>query len=507
MPSFVGNARLIGAVTLLSRILGMARDILASHFLGAGLVWDAFALAQRVPNLFRRLFGEGALTSAFVPAFVSRIETDRRNEAFALLRRLATALGLLLAVIVAIGIAITYTFPADQKSRLEAEYLRIMLPYLVLICVGAIYGAALNGLRHFFMPAFAPVIANVVGIGAILLFAGRATEDIGRMLAWSVLIGGILQLLSMAVLLRAKGASLAPDVSFRDPALREVGAQFAPLVLGLSLVQINEFLNTIIAKLCVEGNGAVSALYYGNQLTQFPLSLVGGAIAVAIFPEMASAAAKGKLNDLSHLVDRGIRGTLYLSIPATVGLIVLAHPILQLIFEHGEFGPESTTRAAQVMIFYSLSLWCYCANQVQVRAFYALGDTRTPVRVAVSMVLLTLGLGFVLVHSMREAGISLATSIGGLLSFMILQVLLRRRVTADYGSIVKTFLLSLAVSALMGAAAWAVHRYTPTDFIRSVIAARLLRVGLAVVVGAGLYFGITMLLRMPEARQVLRRRP
>jgi putative peptidoglycan lipid II flippase len=176
MPSFVGPARLIGSVTLLSRVLGLVRDVLASHYLGAGMVWDAFALANRVPNLFRRLFGEGALTAAFVPAFVTRLEQGRRAEAFLLLRRLATALTLLLSLIIAIGIAISFTFPTDPKSLLEGQYLRIMLPYLALICVGAILGAALNGLRRFFAPAFAPVLANVVSIAALLVFAGLAAD-------------------------------------------------------------------------------------------------------------------------------------------------------------------------------------------------------------------------------------------------------------------------------------------------------------------------------------------
>jgi len=515
MPSFVwsgrrvgdvfSSARLISALTLLSRVLGMARDILTSHFLGAGLVWDAFALANRVPNLFRRLFGEGALTAAFVPAFVKRLEAGKRDEAFLLLRRLATALTLLLTAVVGIGIAVTYLFPADGKSRLEGEFLRIMLPYLALICVGAILGAALNGLKHFFAPAFAPVIANVVSIATILAFAGLAAEPLGRMLAWSVLVGGVLQLVTMGAVLVARGASLAPDPALGDPALREVGRQFAPLVLGLSFVQINEFLNTVIAKLCVAGDGAVSALYYGNQLTQFPLSLVGVAVATAAFPALAASAAGKRWPEFTELLDKSMRGTVYLSVPATVGLVVFAEPILQLIFEHGQFGPEATARAAAVMTYYSLSLAFYCANQVQVRAFYAMDDTKTPVRVSSSMVVLTLALALALVRPMGEAGISLATSIGGLVSFVALQALLRRRVEVRGGALARTFALSLAAALVMAGAAWLLRRHLPSIPRLGLTLDRAYRVGVPIVAAIAVYFGLTLALRMPEARRFLRR--
>jgi putative peptidoglycan lipid II flippase len=310
----------------------------------------------------------------------------------------------------------------------------------------------------------------------------------------------------MAVPLARRGASFAPDLAPGDPALREVGRQFAPVVLGLSLVQINEFLNTLIAKLFVPGDGAVSALYYGNQLTQLPLSIVGTAIATALFPLMAAAAAGGRPREFSDLLEKGMRGALFLAIPASAGLILFAGPIIQLIFEHGRFGPDSTARAARVMSFYSLSLAFYCANQIQVRAFYAAGDTKTPVRVSSSMVFLTLALSVVLVRPMGEAGISLATSIGGLGSFVALQILLRRRMDARGGPVARTFVLAMLASAVMGAAAWGVRALLPATFGLPATLDRAARLGLSIGAGVLVYFAAALAMGMPEARQVLRLR-
>ncbi len=493
MPSFVGSARLIGALTLLSRLLGMARDVLSSHFFGAAAVWDAFVIAYRVPNLFRRLFGEGALTAALVPAFVSRLETGRRDEAFLLLRRVATAVGLFLAAVVAVGIGATWLLPRDPKAQMVAEFLRIMLPYLLLICLAAVLGGALNGLRHFFAPAFAPVLLNIVWIAAIVVFRDA------RWVAWAIIAGGLLQLLTMVVALKARGVPLAPDATFSDPGLREVGARFAPIVLGLALVQVNELVDSVIAELCVPGDGAVSYLYYGNQLTQLPLSLIGTSVATALFPAMAAAAATAKPEELAGLVQKGLRGTVFLSVPATVGLVLFAHPIIELIYQHGAFTAAHTSHSASVLAFYALGLWCYCANQVQVRAFYARGDTKTPVRVSASMVALNLALNLTLVWPMGAAGIALSTSISGFLSFVFLQALLRRRLAVSYGPVARTLALSLVCSAVMGAAAWGVRHALPQHFHHAI------RIGVPIAVALAVYFGLTRAIGMNETKQALRR--
>ncbi len=496
--SFVGHARTIGFFTLLSRILGLARDILSSYFFGAGILWDAFTIAYRVPNLFRRLFGEGALTAAFIPAFVSRWDSGRTEEARGLFSRLITILGLLLLAIVAVGIAATFVLPVfwpDAKTILFSQLLRIMLPYLFLICTAAILAATLQSLRHFTMPALAPMLLNVVWIGALFLSAGRHIH----LVAGAIVVGGVLQLVVLLPALASRGIRYRPEVRI-DEGVREVRASFFPVVFGLALVQINELVDSVIAELCVPGDGAVSALYYGNQVTQLPLSLIGVSIATAVFPVLASPKA-----DLPAVFQKALRAILYVSIPATVGIILFAREIVSLLFEHGAF--DATDRTAWVLRFYAAGLWCYCANQVQVRAFYAAKDTRTPVRVGAAMVFLNLALNLVLIWPFREAGIAAATAVSGLGSFLILNRLLRRRFPEiRFGPALRTFALSTIAAGLMGGTAWTLQALLQRGLpgASKLLAGTRLLVPIAVAMAV--YFGVTRIFGMVEAREILRRK-
>lgn len=497
--SFIRSAGLISACTLLSRILGFARDSVASYFFGTSALWDAFALAFRIPNLFRRLFGEGALTSAFLPAFVERLDGGRPEEAGALLRKLTTALALLLALGIAAAIGFTYLmprlFPDDPKVALEAPLLRIMLPYLGFICVAAIFGAALNGMRHYFAPAFAPVLVNVVWIAALFVFPGSVTA-----VAWSVVAGGVLTLLVMMPPLWRRGVSTRPELDLRDPALRGVGRTFMPIVLGLAPAQINEVVGSLIAQHWIPGTGAVSSLYYGNQLTQLPLALIGTALATAVFPLFSSPK-----EDFGDVFRRSMRLVFFLSLPATAGLIVLARPIVELLFERGEFGTDATSRVAGVVTWYSAGLWCYCANQIQARAFYAKKDSTTPARVGACMVLLNLGLTIALVGPFREIGIAVANSVTGLATFLTLNVLLRKRVPGlALGT--AAFAKSALASLLMAAAAWGLWRWLTVQMEGATLGPKLIRALAPVAAGGAVYFLLARLLRMDEARRLLRRR-
>ncbi len=499
--SIVRSAGLISACTLLSRILGFARDAAASYFFGASAVWDAFSLAFRIPNLFRRLFGEGALTSAFLPAFVERYDGGRAEEAHALLRKLSTALALFLGLGVAAAAGVTYLlpllFPGDAKVALEAPLLRIMMPYLALVSVAAILGAALNGMRHYFAPAFAPVVVNVVWIATLFVFPGSVTA-----VAWSVVAGGLLTILVLLPPLRARGARLRPDLDLKDPALRSVGRTFLPIVFGLAPVQLNEVVGSFIAQHCIPGEGAVSSLYYGNQLVQLPLALIGTAVATAVFPLFASPK-----EDFHEVLRRALRLVLFLSLPATVGLIVLARPIVELLFERGAFGARDTLRVVDVVAWYAAGLWCYCANQIQTRAFYARKDTSTPVRVSAAMVLLNFGLTIGLVWSLREKGIAIANSATGLATFLVLNVLLRRRVEGvDLKPVYAAFAKNVAASAAMGLAAWALWRWLTLQVPGATLGPKLIRALVPVAAGGAVYLLLAWLLRMDEARLLLRRR-
>jgi putative peptidoglycan lipid II flippase len=498
--SFLRSAGLVSACTLLSRILGFARDSISAYFFGTSALWDAFVLAFRIPNLFRRLFGEGALTSAFLPAFVERYDGDRKEEAHALLNKLVTALSLFLTLLTIALALFTYAlptlFPNDAKAALEAPLLRIMMPYLAIICVAAILGAALNGMRHYFAPAFAPAVLNLVWIAVLFAVPANVTA-----VAWAVVVGGALELIILIPPLLSRGVKLRPDFKLNDPALRDVGRTFLPIVFGLAPVQINEMLGSFIAQHAIPGTGAVASLYYGNQLTQLPLALIGTAVATVVFPLFASPR-----EDFADLFRKSLRLVLFLAVPATVGLIVLARPIVALLFQWGTFTPADTDRVAGVVVFYSAGLWAYCANQIQVRAFYAKKDLRTPVKVGAAMVLLNLGLTLALVGPLREKGIAIANSVTGIASFLVLNTFLRKRHGGiDFKSVHATLFKSLAASLLMGAAAWGSHRLLES-WGDATIVFKFARALGPVAVGIAAWLVLARIFRMDEAR-LLRRRP
>jgi len=495
--SFIRSAGVVSACTLLSRILGFVRDMLCARYFGASATWDAFSVAFRTPNLFRRLFGEGALTAAFLPAFVERYESGKPDEARALLSRLVTALALFLGVLAAIGIAITYFLPPDPKTQAMAPLLRVMLPYLPLICVAAILGAALNGMRRYFAPAFAPVVVNLVLIAALLPW----WRDIHTQ-AWAVAIGGAVTVLFLVPTLVANKMAPRPSLDLADPAFREVVRKSLPLIFGLAPVQINELVGSLIAQYLVKGDGAVSVLYYGNQLTQLPLALIGNAVAVVIFPLFASPK-----EDFKDVFQKSLRFVLFLSVPATVGLMVLARPIVSLLFQHGDkFGPAETDRTTWVTIFYSAGLWCYCANQIQVRAFYAKKDTLTPVKVSAAMVGLNLGIILSLVWTLGERGISIANSVTGFFSFLVLNALLRKKHgDLSLKPVTIGFLKSAAAAAIMGAVTWGIYRLMGGG-LGATIAHKLALVFVPIAAGVAVYLILARLLGMDEARMLLRRR-
>jgi putative peptidoglycan lipid II flippase len=495
--SFIRSAGLVGACTLLSRVLGLARDTLCSHFFGASMLWDAFSIAFRIPNLFRRLFGEGALSAAFLPVFVEHHDGGRPAEARALLDRLVTVLFLFLALLAAAGIGLTFLLPDDPKTALTAPLLRIMLPYLPLICTAAILGAALNGMRHYFAPAFAPVMLNVVLIGALLVWRGSAAAQ-----AWAVVVGGALTLLVMVPPLRSRGLRFRPRLDPGDPELRGVLRRSAPIIVGLAPVQINELVGSLIAQYAVAGHGAVSAIYYGNQLVQLPLALVGTAVATVVFPLLASPK-----EDFADVFRRALRLVLFLSLPATLGLMVLADPLVDLLFRHGSFTAADAARASGVVVLYAAGLWCYCANQIQVRAFHAKKDTLTPVKVSAAMVLLNLGLTLALVGPLAERGIAAANAATGFASFLALNHLLRRRHgDLGLGAVIEPALKALAAALGTAAAAWGTWRLT-ASWEGATIAAKSARALVPVAAGMAAYGLLVWLLRMDEARLLFRRRP
>ncbi len=472
--------------TFISRILGLVRDRLFAGAFGASPTLDAFLMAFQLPNLLRNLFGEGALSAAFVPRYVQLRDKDpAAAESFAgrVLARLALGLSLFCAVAMAIAAACIVLAP--PAAALVAQLALPQLPFLIFICVAAIMGGMLNGRRRFWVPAAAPVVLNLCLIATVWMQA----EDEVHVLPYAVLVAGFSQLvLHLWGLARSGGV---PPFSLQGGEdVRELRRAMAPVVLATGLHQINAFLDTVIAYVCLrdEAAGAVAILYFGNRLLQFPMALIAHGVGTAAYPELASRAALG-WSATGEGLRVAARLLAFFLMPAAVGLLVVAEPLVRAIYQTGSFTGDAVGRTVLVTSFYALALVPMSLAKLQVRAFHVHRDQATPVRVSIAMVALNLGLNLVLVNTaLREAGLALASAISATVGCLTYAVLLRRRgagATVDLRLMIRPAL----AAAAMGAVVWALLWWWPQpEGAGSLVAAG--RLGVAVVVGALVYLPI-----------------
>jgi putative peptidoglycan lipid II flippase len=417
----------------------MVRDIFSASVFGVTQVWDAFVIAWTVPNLFRRLFGEGALSSTFIPVYSEALEEGPPERSRKVLRDTLGALLLLLGTIVALGVAFCLLLPSlagadgGEKLGLTSRLTALLLPYLLLICVTALCSAVLNVHRRFAAAAFGPALLNVFWIGglgvAVFVYPGQLSRQI-VVVGIALLGGGIAQIaLLVPQLIRFTGVP-RPALGFSNPDVRRIGSLAAPVLFGLAILQVNVLLDRFIAEFCVPEHGAVSALWYGNRLIQFPLGTIAVAVSTAAFPLLSRLAARDEIARMKRVLAGALNGTFFLSLPAAVGLIILAKPVVNLLFGHGAFAAnrDAVHRTTWVVIFYSLGIPAYSLLFTTTRAFYALKDTVTPTRVAMGALGINLALNLTLVWVFREGGLALATAISATLQLAVLLFLLRRRV-------------------------------------------------------------------------------
>jgi len=350
--------------------------------------------------------------------------------------------------------------------------------------------------RHFLLPALASSVLNLFDIAAFFAVGLFASTDAGkaRVIALSITAAGIGQLLLQLPALRSHRVPIAPLLKW-EPDVKRVLAGMAPMTFGIAVFQINVLVDNAVAEAMIPGDGAVSALYYGNRLFNFPLALIGIAIAQAAFPEFADAFARDRREEMAASLQRAFRMVLFLAIPASVGLAVLSTPIIRMIFEHGGFGAGQTKRAAAVLAFYGIGTWAACAQHVVIRAFYAARDPRTPAWLGGGAVVLNATLNVILVRWWAEAGLALATSITATLQLVILGVLLRKRIAeVRWAPVVRWAVLPAVAAAVMGGVAAGLVRWLPPGkYIQGVV---------PVVAGGAVYFAVAWILRIPEAREV-----
>jgi len=462
--------RQIASLTALSRILGMVRDMAFAHFFGADWLMTAWTMGFKIPNLARRLFGEGAASASFIPIYSEQLHNNPQ-QAKQLINTMVTVLFVILAAIVLIGEGLIwgyYFFETRFGPRLGLALCSIMLPYMIFICIVAILAGILNVHRHFATPAAAPTVLNIFIITSIL-FTGRVlkikAEQQVFFVAVAVLIAGLAQIAIQIPSLHRSGVSIRPAWDIHSEAFKKIIILMGPMIFGLAATQINTLADDIIA-LCFMNErgyplsyGAPSYLYYAQRLYQFPLGVLGVSLATAIFPVMSSDAARGDFDALSKTIARGIKAAVFIAIPATAGIFLIAKPLISALLEHGHFASADTPIVAYTLSFYAVGLCGYFSQQITTRAFYSLQDSKTPMYSAVIAVLVNILLNLTLIWFMGTAGLALSTAICSYIQVVILILALRRSLLSqrsDYpilsgfsATLLKT-IIATAIMCLVG---------------------------------------------------------
>lgn len=420
--------------TLISRIFGYLRDMLQAFYMGTGRGNDAFTMAFIIPNLLRRLTGEGAMTAAFVPVFTQLKKDEKKAELWrfanafffdlTVLMAGLTVLGILLAPLLVRVIAPRFA-EIPGKLELTASLTQLMFPYIFLISMAALAMAILNSFHKFFVPAFTPVLFNLSIITVSLLLARKAAEP-AYVFAAGVLIGGVCQLAFQLPFLWRQGMRFRFGLSFTHPAVRKVGRLMVPGILGVGIYQVNFAISRWIAHLLEEGS--VSALYYASRVEELTLGLFSIALSIALLPTLSDLAAHRDIPGMKRTMGFSLKLISLVTLPAMVGLVVLSRPIIQVLFQRGVFGVQSTDMTSSCLFFFAFGLPFISGVKILAPAFYSLKDTKTPVYVAFFVMIVYISLSFALMGSLRVGGIALALSLASVVNFLVLFYLLEQKI-------------------------------------------------------------------------------
>lgn len=502
------SASAVGIAVLCSRLLGLVREQVFAGMFGAGLAYDAFVVAFRIPNLLRDLFGEGALSAAFVTVFTEY--SSRRGEEAT--RRLASNVMVFFAMLIS-ALTLVAMFFAEPivnllapdfqhiggKTGLTVQLTRIMLPFLLFVSLSAVVMGMLNTRGRFFIPALSSSFFNlgsiIGGLSLAILLPHFGQPAIVGM-AWGTLIGGMLQLVVQLPALRKTGFCFRFTFAPKDSGLRRILLLMLPATIGLSATQINIFINTNFAASCAEGS--VSWLNYAFRLVQLPIGLFGVALAIAVMPVLAGQAAAKDMAGLKQTFTSSLVLVFALALPATAGLVLLAEPIIRLIFEHGAFTAADTTATAQALAWYAVGLFAYAAIKVMVPVFYAIGDTRYPVIGS----FLGVGVNVLVIHlvitGLQHRGIALSTSCAMVCNFFFLGVVLYRKLGGYPLLYLVCGLIKILLATLtMAAVVWGLRMLSGV-WLAGSLPQQLLALGVIVMAAISVYAVMLGLLRLPE---------
>jgi putative peptidoglycan lipid II flippase len=438
--SLLKSTSTVGGMTLLSRVLGFIRDMVIARVFGAGAGADAFFVAFKIPNFMRRLFAEGAFSQAFVPVFTEYKSLRQPEEARDFSGAVSGTLGSILLVVTLVGVvgaaAVIAIFAPGflddpEKYELAVDMLRLTFPYLFFISMTAFSAGILNSYGQFAVPAFTPVLLNISLISAALGLAPLMDVPITA-LAWGVFVAGLAQLLFQLPYLARIGMLSRPRWAWRDEGVQRVIKLMLPAIFGSSVAQINLLFDTLIASFLV--TGSVSWLYYSDRLVEFPLGVFGIALATVILPSLSRKHAEASTDEFARTLDWALRWVLLVGTPATVGLMLLAAPMLATLFQYGEFSAVDVEMAALSLVAYSFGLLGFILVKVLAPGFYARQDTRTPVRIGVIAMLSNMALNLVFVVPMvlmdlpgPHAGLAAATSLAAFINAGLLFKTLRKQ--------------------------------------------------------------------------------
>jgi len=534
---FLKHFRQVSGLTILSRLAGFARDAVLAHFLGAGQVMSAYATAFALPNALRNLFGEGALSAAFIPVFTQYVESGDRKAASRFMSLvivlLVTALAALALVVVGVLALLRHLSRESPQYHLLFGLAAVMFPFVILVCLVALLQAALNACRHFVLPALAPIVLNLFIIAGAVAGGLWMTEDaVGRayLIAASILVAGVVEVAIQAPALVRAGLAFRPAWDLSHPALRRVLALIVPMALAVGVIEINANMDKLVAYVLMQPEGgaetfrlgaleaaypmktgAPAVLYYAQRLYWLPLGIFGIALSTVLFPEFSRFALRQDLAGLARGASHAMRLALFVGVPAGAGIILISEPFIRLFLHHGRFAdPAAASDAVQRTIWaatvYATGIWAFSANHVLVRAFYARQDVRTPLRIAALSAGVNLVLDLVLVWPLAEQGLALATVAAAMVQLGGLVGLVNRRFAhLAWGEIARSAARTLLATALMGAAVWGALLWAVPLLGWTGRPLYAVQCFGGVAVGAGVFLLVARLLGMTELGDLLTR--
>ncbi len=500
----VRAASVVGASTLLSRVAGLVRDQVAAYFFGTSAAAAAFVVAFRLPNLFRRLLAEGALTVAFVPVFTQTMQEGGRPAAGELFKSVFTLLTLVLAGLCLLGIVfapevVSVMAPGfrdePDKFRLTVFLTRVLFPYISFMALGALFMGALNARGYFALPALGPFICNLATIALTFLLVSRVAPPI-LSLALGTMVGGFLQLAIQLPGLRRAGLPLRFSFRFRTPGVGKIFLLMGPAALGAAAYQLSIFVNTILGSFLPPGS--IPWLYFADRLVQFPLGVFSMAIGTAALPALARQSASGDQEGFIDSARFALGLSFFITLPAMVGLTALALPLVTGLFQRGEFTAASSLGTAAALQAYTLGLPFLSGASILARVFYSRADTRTPTMVAAGSLGLGVVFALILMWPFQHVGLALSSSLASLVNFCWLYALLLAREKAfPQKAMLREMLICFVIAGLMGAAVWPLGTWAMAAGSLWALTGRTL---VAVGAGVAVYVVLAVLTRRPQMR-------